>query len=170
MSLLTPKEKAKLEQTRRILAEGGNPFEHISRRLSEDKPYKVSDTTRLAISPGRTYWPKASGNKRRQRPGEGSHQSSLISTTGIKCMSCSKDVTFHTSTLGKMLVGKAIKSIADNELINDTLVETESILIFPVIKTGRVCKDCKSKLQFRFVRVGKNTLPLLKILSDEKVD
>ena len=145
MSFLTPKEKARAATVKAALAKGINPYEHISGRIVEDKPYKTTPDTRLAISPGRTYFPKPS-NKRRQRPGCNLTQQSPVSTTGIVCIVCGKDTTYSTSVKGKRIVGSGVKQGVNVELIGTELVEIDNSKVFPIFKSGRACLECRDRL------------------------
>ena len=111
MSFLTPKEKARLAIIKRSLALDLNPYEHISNTSSGDKPYKINEDTRLTISPGRTYFPKPS-TIRRQRPGYILAQQSLTSNTGIVCIVCNKDTTYHTSVKGRLKLVSGLMDVS----------------------------------------------------------
>lgn len=66
--------------------------------------------------------------------------------TGFTCLSCGKAIELYNSFAGKIRTGMLAKTIQGSKLLNNELVETEQMLMFPKFIKGRACLDCRDKL------------------------
>ena len=148
MSLLSEKERAKLARTKEILANGGNPFSHISAiEVTNSKGIgKLSDHCREVITSVPASSPTSSYSSTAKIV-----ESRLIDSyvpQSITCMRCKIAIDYLVSTLCKVLINfiplkrSYTTPVVESDFTISDVVSEEHKVLIPAFQEGRLCKDC----------------------------